>query len=297
MKYLKYFEGKLNEREYLMGKLLHLYGSIPVPKEKSSVVISKIIITTRGEYYKLGQNVDIVHCKTHDRVRFCDYFESLMENKDIRGHNFEGLVCGLFGGELAPRGAKYDLTIDDKKYSVKFVDGASKAPELGRYKKSVENEDVYSDIMDVGGLTELFKSDNNLHVKKRIWDYITPDVDGWILAYPGPKDSIVINKIDKDNMFRILAKGLVASPKGGKADKFSLALSAKYKRYTNLISTSVINIPTITLDELREENKDDDDNAWSNRVFGRIGSKIRPDVLRYIKLNKDFIADKLKEDI
>ena len=34
------------EKDRLMGELLHLYGSIPVPKEKSSTVIKKIVIDT-----------------------------------------------------------------------------------------------------------------------------------------------------------------------------------------------------------------------------------------------------------
>ena len=60
----------------LMGKLLHLYGSIPVPKEKSSVVIKKIITTSMGKTFKLGENVDINFCKVHDKIRFSDYFNN-----------------------------------------------------------------------------------------------------------------------------------------------------------------------------------------------------------------------------
>ena len=49
MKYLKYFklfesvEIEIDEYNDYMGKLLQLYGSFPVPKEKSSIVIKKII--------------------------------------------------------------------------------------------------------------------------------------------------------------------------------------------------------------------------------------------------------------
>ena len=38
----KIFEA-LTEYDDMMGKILHLYGSIPLPKEKSAIVINKII--------------------------------------------------------------------------------------------------------------------------------------------------------------------------------------------------------------------------------------------------------------
>jgi len=75
----------LEERDRLMGELLHLYGSIPVPKEKSSEVIRKIVIDTDGEFFKLGENIKPGSRKPHDKVRFTDYFDSLLSSKDIRG--------------------------------------------------------------------------------------------------------------------------------------------------------------------------------------------------------------------
>jgi len=51
MKYLndfKLFENrKLTEYDDIMGKLLHLYGSIPLEKEKASIVIGKIVLNSK----------------------------------------------------------------------------------------------------------------------------------------------------------------------------------------------------------------------------------------------------------
>jgi hypothetical protein len=281
----------------LMGKLLHLYGSIPVPKEKSSVVIKKIINTSMGKLFKLGDNVDINFCKIHDKIRFSDYFDSLLEDKDVRGHNFEGFVCGLFGGQLSTRGAKYDLTIEGKRYSVKFVDHKSKAPEVGRFKNIItQRPSLDTMVVDAGGLTRTFKG-RNTGLKNGIWNVITAEIDGWILAYPddinNPKN-IVLNIVEKSDMFNLINSGMVVAPKGGYADIYSLALSAKYTskgKYTK----SIIKIPQVSLIELQDEYKTIEEENWAPEVFGNMAYKIRPDVLRYIRVNKDNVIKKLSE--
>jgi hypothetical protein len=281
----------------LMGKLLHLYGSIPVPKEKSSVVIKKIINTSMGKLFKLGDNVDINFCKIHDKIRFSDYFDSLLEDKDVRGHNFEGFVCGLFGGQLSTRGAKYDLTIEGKRYSVKFVDHKSKAPEVGRFKNIItQRPRLDTMVVDAGGLTRTFKG-GNTGLKSGIWNVITAEIDGWILAYPddinNPKN-IVLNIVEKSDMFDLINSGMVVAPKGGYVDIYSLALSAKYTskgKYTK----SIIKIPQVSLIELQDEYKTIEEENWAPEVFGNMAYKIRPDVLRYIRVNKDNVIKKLSE--
>jgi len=144
----------LEEKNRLMGELLHLYGSIPVPKEKSSEVIKKIVIDTDGEFFKLGENIKPGSRKPHDKVRFADYFDSLLSSKDIRGHNFEGCLAGLYGGELNKRGGRWDITINDRNYSVKFVDGPGERVQLGSYKSYLTE---YQDqIESLGGIGKLF---------------------------------------------------------------------------------------------------------------------------------------------
>ena len=281
----------------LMGKLLHLYGSIPVPKEKSSVVIKKIINTSMGKTFKLGDNVDINFCKIHDKVRFSDYFDSLLEDKDVRGHNFEGFVCGLFDGKLSTRGAKYDLTIEGKRYSVKFVDHKAKAPEVGRFKSIITQRPGLNDmVVEGGGLTKIFKS-KNTRLKSGIWNIITAEIDGWILAYPddikNPKN-IILNIVEKADMFNIINDGIVVAPKGGYADIYSLALSSRYIS-KGKYATSVIKIPQVSLIELQDEYKTIEEESWAPKVFGKMGYKMRPDVLRFIRLNKENIIKRLSE--
>jgi len=280
-----------------MGKLLHLYGSIPVPKEKSSIVIGKIIQNSMGKLFTLGENVDINFCKLHDRIRFSDYFDSLLEDKDVRGHNFEGLVAGLFGGELSERGSKWDLTNNGLKYSVKFVDHKSKAPEIGRYKSLITaNATLDNKVLQARGITRVFQFEDD-QLKREVWDLVSLNIDGWILAYPdniNDPTNIVINKIDKNQMFNYLNRKMVVAPKGGYSDYYSLALSSRYTTQKDFVS-SVVKIPRVTLSELESEIETIQSEVWAQDVFGEVASKIRPDVLRWVKTNKNHVIKKLSE--
>lgn len=300
MRYIKGYEVFESYHDEIMGSLLHVYGSIPMPKEKSSVVIKKII-SASGISFNLGDNVDITHYKIHDKIRFRDYFDSLLQGKDIRGHNFEGLIAGVFNGELAKRGAKYDVTIDGKNWSIKFVDSKSKAPELGSY-RDIITKSVYNDrVIQAGGLTRLFQGDD-YKLKRKVWTKISHNVDGWILAYPDDPKSptkIILNIVGNEDMFSIISEGCVVAPKGGYNAIYSLALSGTYrnKEVFSLIDSeaSFISIPTISNKELLSSSLTSKEKKQAGQILGEFGSKIRPDVFRHIMINKQNVIKKLKE--
>jgi len=291
----------LEEKNRLMGELLHLYGSIPVPKEKSSEVIKKIVIDTDGEFFKLGENIKPGSRKPHDKVRFADYFDSLLSSKDIRGHNFEGCLAGLYGGELNKRGGRWDITINDRNYSVKFVDGPGERVQLGSYKSYLTE---YQDqIESLGGIGKLFRIRNN-KLKRKVWSKIVgstteniSEINGWIIAYPvgitGNWSSIVCHLIDFDTMTNmVLKEDMTVAPKQGWSDYYSLAISSQFK---NKGIKFEIEVPTMNLEELRLISLMDYEQKFSKKVFGEVSRKIRPDVLRYIIKNKDKIIKKMSE--
>lgn len=324
MKFIENFQiferKRLDEYDELMGRLLHLYGSIPLEKEKASIVISKIIFKTMGKYYRLGEDVNIRHQADHDKVRFKDYFDSLLKSKDSRGHNFEGTLAGLYDGDLSERGEKWDITIEDKTWSVKFIDNASKAPEIGSFNKVIMNAskrkeqndvlslhypNLYDDILEAGGLTILFRS-GDIELKEKAFDVISQGITGgWIIAYPikskiNNNINIQLNIISVPEMREMLIngsmvseKGMSVSPKAGIKSKFTLALSAKFKYNKNVIK-SFIKIPILPLNKLREIARSNNEIEWAEDIFGPVyGSKIRPDVLRHIKNNSQEIGTKL----
>jgi hypothetical protein len=95
-------------------------------------------------------------------------------------------------------------------------------------------------------------------------------------------------------MFNIINDGMVVAPKGGYADLYSLALSSRYTskgKYTK----SVIKIPQVSLIDLQEEYKTIEEENWAPEVFGNMAFKMRPDVLRYIRINKDIVIKRLSE--
>lgn len=289
---------KLGDYDILMGKLLHLYGSIPVQKEKASIVINKIILNSRKKYFRLGDNVNISHEAPHDKVRFVDYFDSLIKSKDIRGHNFEGTVCGLYGGELSERGEKWDLKINGETWSVKMVNSGSERIEIGSFFNDIKRAGKDSDVIELGGITKVFRE--GLDFSDELFDIISDRITGgWIIAYPVYNEDklskIVVNVIPVYVMRNLLVnKGLSVAPKSGLKDLFSLALSSTYKNYEDVIKSEIV-IPRIGLRDLREVWSSRDESEWGYNVFGKWSEKIRPDVLRYIKRNSEEISSKIRK--
>jgi hypothetical protein len=288
-------DDRSEEEEQLMGKLLHLYGSIPLPKEKASIVIKKIIDGI-GKNFIFGDDLDIekdVVKYPHDKVRFKDYFDSLINDKDSRGHNFEGTLCGLFNGKLSKRGEKWDIILNDLTWSIKFIDIPSKAPEIGSFNKALEDKNYKYQVEDVGGLTRLFRESENQELKEKVFDVISSGITGgWIISY-AVGNSIIMNIVDVETMKKILIdKRMTAAPKGGLKSMYSLAISAKFKNVEG-VKVSKIKFPKISLEELREIYKSDTEDKWAQEVFGNISSKIRPDVIRNIRKNSEVIGKNL----
>ena len=303
IKEFKLFEQKqLDEYDEIMGKMLRLYGSIPIPKEKSSIVIGKILESSIGRYYKLGEDIDIKIQENHNKVRFRDYFDSLINSKDSRGHNYEGTLCGLHNGELSKRGEKWDMTLNNKTWSVKFVDNPSKAIQIGSYKGEFKNKQYLEEkINHVGGLTRLFKTDET-ELKKEVFDIISEGITGgWIISFPYKAnvkqkgrvigDTVIRQHIiTTEEMKQLFVDGLSIAPKRGLNSYYTLALSSKYKKYDNHSISDII-IPKLTLPDLKKIYQAN--RRWSLSVFGDFANKMRPDVLKYIKSNSKDISNKL----
>lgn len=289
---------KQTEYQDYMGYLLRNYSNIPLNKEQSSQVI-KLILRSYGIKYNLGDTIDLPEFKMKDRVRFADYFDSFLKSTDIRGHNFEGLICGFFDGKLAEsKSSKFDLTIKDKRYSVKF-NLPGNAPEVGKFKDIIKKNNLDDIVNKYGGLPSLFANDKLDDLKKKIWDIITVDIDAWILGYemsgkndPDERTKIALNVIEKDEMFLIMSN-FSGSPKGGYKDYYALAVKATYRNSGFKFKQSHIIVPKLTLEDLKAET--DLNKEWARDVFGmKWANRIRPDVLTYIKQNKDAIITKLK---
>lgn len=310
MKFIKMFENSTNSKKFkkhhpsqmtrdeLLGHILHLYGSIPLFKQKSQIVLKKILY---NNFPIFGDDVDLEHKKLQDKVRFVDYFDSLLSAKEVRGHNFEGFVAGLYDGELSKPGEKYDLTIDGKTWSLKFVDHASKAPEIGSFQAGIKNAggaELFAAVKAKEGLTKIFHR-GDMALKETLWNIISSGITGgWLIAYPVKKENdffIRMNIIDLDTMHMLLVdNGLSTAPKGGLKTLYSLALSAKYKSFKEVHKYKII-LPIVSDEELRELYISDTDEMWAKKVFGKLAYRIRPDVLKHIKKHSKSIGGKLQK--
>ena len=323
MKYIKLFERiltdeelradeeseeTLDQKEYnkLMGKILHLYSSIPLIKQDSQVVIKKILYPN---YFSLKdtdngnpEDVDLTHDEEHDKARFAYYFKSLLSSKDTRGDNFEGFLAGVYYGKLSKPQSKFDVTIEGLTWSVKFIDKPFKAPEIGSFEKELSHE-LKQNIhlkskYDSYGLREIFKSSGTT-LKEQVWEAISLGITGgWLIAYPNGKD-IRVNKIDVDTMKHLLMEGYTTSPKGGWKSIYSLAISSKFRNFISKEDSRYrtkhfdIIIPELNLNDLKNIYINADEEAWGHEIFGEISNKIRPDVLKDIRLNQNKIGKKL----
>lgn len=304
MKYInsyKIFESNLTldevkevfDREEKIGYLLHLYGSIPISKEKASVVISKIVKNSRnGVFFSLyGERKIIVPWdKLHDKLRFYDYFNSLLNSKDIRGHNFEGLIAGLFGGELTKRGSKSDVIIGETFWSVKFLNGGYEKPVLGSVKSSLDAELKSIVENEYKSIYELFVSDNMM-LKRNVFDSVFAGITGFIIAYSNENNTeIYLHVIPFEKMRQIVCEGNVVRPKNA-SDFWVLRVNVKYK--TN--DPIVIIVPQISDDDILQL-LNTPNQKWADMVFGKnISRKMRPDVIQDIILNREEISNRMKK--
>ena len=134
----------------LIKKLSYTYGKISLDKDDASETIKNLV---RSEYHYrndnelptkfytkgIEYNTDLNLMKPSNKVRMYNYLNSLIKSKTTRGDNFEGLIAGLFNGQLSEtKDSKYDLTIDgDIKISVKFIDNINENPVLGNIRNDI----------------------------------------------------------------------------------------------------------------------------------------------------------------
>ena len=135
-------------------QILRTYGAIPLNKEDATEIIQRIVgsevkYSTDPNHPSnfiqpvLGKDVDFNLMKPSNKVRIYNYLKSLITSKTIRGDSFEGLVAGLYDGEISDsKSSKYDVILNNEpneKISVKFLDSNQERPVLGNIKKDIMN--------------------------------------------------------------------------------------------------------------------------------------------------------------
>jgi hypothetical protein len=299
------------------SKLFSIYPAIPLEKRASDVAIRKIRIAEGEPVSKLEDNtINFPDKKLIDKLRWNEYFNSLISAKEIRGHNFEGLIAGLYEGEFTRRGERGDLKIgaEKKVVSVKSLNNKSESVVLGSIFKSLSDEQkeelkIKNEKGEVTGyrsISTVFAKDTRVKgeedFRRSIWDAAfggNNNVDYFLIAYfveadntKGTSGTIFIYIFTNEEMYDFIKLTGLGAPKKGES-KFQVKISSTYKSQKNPIS---IKIPKITEEDL-DKIWNAEARKWSDRVFGnKISRKMRTDTIEDIIGDKDNISKRMTED-
>lgn len=300
------------------SKLFSIYPAIPLEKRASAVAITKIRQAEGEPVSKLEDNtINFPDKKLIDKLRWNQYFNSLIMSKEIRGHNFEGLIAGLYDGEFTKPGERGDLEIgaDKKIISVKSLNDKNESVVLGsifnslsdeqRQKLEIRNEKGeilgYRSISTVFGKKTRIESEEDF--RRSIWDAAfggKNNVDYFLIAYfveadndKGTSGTIFIYIFTNEEMYDFIKLTGLGAPKRGES-KFEVRVSSTYKSYAQ--NPITIKVPKITKDDL-DTIWNAEARKWSDRVFGnKISRKMRTDTIEDIMIDKDNISKKMSED-
>lgn len=341
MKYLtnyKLFESNDKDLDIseLKSKIFRFYTPIPLSRTQSSHVIKKIFNHYDIPYFNVLKDKKInlnnigedEHNKLKNSLRFEEYLNTLLGEKSLetgtiidksgRGFNFEGLISGLFGGDLSKDpSSTYDLTIKSVgNLSVKFSDKKSELPRLTSIKNILELDSVKSlksyDIINDNGLVGLIKwnidwlenytklsndlgydvtYDQLLEDIEEVLNITFNEVDYFVMGHP-ENNTIIISVISKSNMIKfILENGLNAQ----KSSTGDIRISSSiFKEETKYVDNKIIlNIPKLSKEDITKvyngKNRD-----WADSIFGDWSSKMRTDFIDYFYDNRKRICVGIK---
>lgn len=291
-----------NEYESEMSRQMSTWGPIPKTKNKSAQIIKKIFNSSGYDFYQLGDdiNLDSDLTKPKDRFRFREYFDSFQKEKEGRGFNFEGMLAGLLNGKPIVSKEKEDIVIPSGFYSVKSAD-PNENFETGSLLTSFRNEldDIIEDGMDSEGIEtpyDLMKMDSSYDKYKRNMlesAFISSDGSplGWVFAHISP-NGITYKTLSSDELINIM----MTTPDSVMRSRSPRGLRLSHKEL--MTNPNVITFPTVTLEDMQKvgyvkgRGKKEDKIA---ELFGKYSSKVRPDVLEYVRKNPNRFVKKVIE--
>jgi hypothetical protein len=266
----------------------YLYNPIPIVKQEASEVIQRIL-RTHGISFEFGQDVDLNQLDTVNKMRMKDYIVRVLKYKEVRGHNIEGLMCGLFNGKLNDKkSGEWDYVIPQGTVEQKYVESLSESPVVGSYKSILfsfpdEVLRTIANITDKYGEKNIFLiNDSELDVfkkmilEKMIVNIVCVSTKGIqkISNYYFTKEDFMNVFIDANNC---------AAPK----QKDSYQLRMKSSTIASKAKKFDILIPKISQKEYTDYLSVSGEEQQVAQIFGPFSNKIRPDILKWINDNKE----------
>jgi hypothetical protein len=284
------------------SKLFAIYPAIPLEKRAAADAIRKIRKAEKQDVSKLEDNrINFPDKKPIDRLRWNQYFNSLIMSKEIRGHNFEGLISGLYDGQFTIPGQRGDLIIDGKSVSVKSLNDQTESPVLGSVYDSLSPEQLrqIGDRSIHNLYTEKVREEEDL--RKEIWEAGFKgrnNVDYFLIAYfvePSERTSgtIFIYIFSNEEMFDFIESGNGLRAPKNKGQKYQFRISSTYKAFKQRpISIKIPRIRERDLDSIWNISA----RNWGKYVFGKeISRKMRTDTIEDIIDDKDQISKRMSQ--
>ena len=270
----------------------YLYNPIPIVKQEASEIIQRIL-RTHGLSFEFGKDVDLNQLDTVNKMRMRDYINRVVKYKEIRGHAIEGLMCGLFNGNLnTSQSGSWDYSVSIGTVEQKYIEDDGESPVIGGYKKVLDSLGPEVNII-VDNFTKNFKesnlfliNDNELtEIKKNVLAGMIPDIVCISTKSINRIRSYYFTKENFINIFSDANNCSAPKQKGGNQLRIKSSVIKSQGVTFDIITPK---ISQKEYDDFLNINQEEQDIA---KIFGPFSNKIRPDILKWIKNNKEQFKD------
>ena len=288
--------------DYELGMQMSSVGPIPKTKKQAAEVIKRIFNSSKQPFYGVGENIplDSDLNKIKDKVRFFEYGKSFHSEKEGRGFNFEGMLAGLFNGIPVVSKAKEDIIVGGISYSVKSAEPGSSFDSgtliYGFRNELGDMEDNGVDTTDIKTPYDLLKKEGEEYTRFKIamLTSMFTSSDGkpieWIFSiiYSNYIEYTVWSTDD-------LINELVINPEMigvGRSPRTDVRMKSRFL----MQNPSVIQFPSFTAEELKKLRYNKDRGLKVDKIaelFGKYKTKVRYDVLEYIRKNPQTFLKKV----
>lgn len=298
-----------SELEQELSMIMPNVAPIPKTKKQSALVVSKIIEKDFGSSFTPFESINLAEKlkRPIDRIRFFEYYKTFLSEKESRGFGFEGMIAGLYGGEVIEGKNKEDVVFPGNKfYSIKLVGNNEERYDTGSVREGFE---AVKRIMDTHEIdTTMFKvpadlfesNDENLLKYKRLTLDISfvpvskrGDINAlnWIFAVANPNF-----EIDAYLLTNQQVKELLMNPTNVLRGKTQNSLGLRNTAVRSVGEKFTIRFPQMDEQELKKFRYVADRGLQTDKIaelFGEYKQKIRHDVLDYISKNPDKFVGKV----
>ncbi len=272
------------------NKFFYLYNPIPIVKNEAANVINRILKSKKMSY-TWGEDIDLNTLDAVNRMRFKNYITRILENTEVRGHAIEGMMVGLYGGNLnSQKSGLWDYETSRGKVEQKYSQNFSENPSIGSFTSALnrigdENLKIIKNILSKYGddrMNIFYVNDEELtEYKVKILEDVISD---FVAVTSADDEKITTYYLTKQQCitYFVDAKNISAARK-----KNTNELRVKGSLFINNGESFEIKFPQVTDEEYEKYLKVNEKEASVSKIFGPYYNKIRPDILNWINNNKE----------